>query len=657
MDRMEYVDLFSSEAGEYLQILNRCALRLEKEPEHMQSIQEAFRAVHSLKGMAGTMGYGQITEITHSLENLLEDLKSGNVYPNTVVMDVLFEAIDMLQGALANPEQDDRQGKNRVEKIADKIRHICLFSGTSDKPDPNFFGEIGFSLSETDRETIRAAKEKNQHIFAVNVRLSEHAPMKSVRSYMVIKKLLACGDILASDPSFQDLEDENFDCAFQVVLAASRSPGKKMCKELLNITDVEDVEINPWKDAAVTGEVERRLSADLRGGGDEGASQRDIDKLVRVETTKLDQLVNLVGEMVVARTRVLELGRGHSEELDNLLEQMRRSISNLQDIAMKLRLVPINQVFDRFPRMVRDISRSLGKKVRLMISGEQTELDRSIVNRLSDPLVHLIRNSIDHGIESEEVRKARGKKPEGTVLLKAYHEGNHIVILVEDDGGGIDPQVVRNTALKKGIISPEESSRLSEQEMLNLIFLSGLSTSSQITDISGRGVGMDVVKASIEALHGSIRISSRISEMTRFSLRIPLTLAIINSLLVKAAGQILAIPIEAIEENIFLEQSEIKTVCGKKAVNLRDEAVFLHSLGQMLGFPENACSELPGFPVVIVEAGGKKAGLIVEELIGQQEIMIKPLGNYLGGLNGIAGATILGNGRVTLIVDVLDLLS
>ena len=323
---------------------------------------------------------------------------------------------------------------------------------------------------------------------------------------------------------------------------------------------------------------------------------------------------------------------------------------------MKLRMVPVKQVFDRFPRMVRDISRSRGKEVRLTISGEQTELDRTIINRLSDPLVHLLRNAIDHGIEPAAEREAQGKDPEGSILLQAYHEGNHIVIVVEDDGAGIDLEAIKKSALQKGIICQEEAALMSEQELLDLIFCSGFSTSTRVTDISGRGVGLDAVKSSIEALHGTIQVKSVFSRMTRFTLRLPLTLSIINSLLVKSSGQILAIPIEVIQENIVLDNSEIKTIRGCKVINLRGEVLSLYHLGERLGFIQNI-EELSGYPVVIVEAGGEKAGLIVEQLIGQQEIMIKPLSPALKGLAGIAGATILGDGSISLIVDIPELLN
>ncbi len=651
MNRLEYVDLFQYEANEYLEVLNRCALRLEKEPDHKESLQEAFRVVHSLKGMTGTMGYQQMMRVTHCLENLLEDLKSGAVESSPAVMDILFEALDLLQAMLSNPEEK----LEGTEEILEKISRVHSSSEAGEKCAPEDFAGVEIRLSEAEKEAVRLAKENKMRLHLVAVTLVEYAPLKSVRVYMLRQKLAAHGEIIAAVPNLQDLEDERFDRYFMLLLAAPQPLDDRILEELSNITDVEKVQLLPWKESLL--ESAPGLTPAAQKIETAGSTDHDIaEKMVRVETAKLDELVNLVGEMVVARTRVLQLGKGHSEELDSLLDQLKRSITNLQDTAMKLRMVPVKQVFDRFPRMVRDISRSRGKEVRLTISGEQTELDRTIINRLSDPLVHLLRNAIDHGIEPAAEREAQGKDPEGSILLQAYHEGNHIVIVVEDDGAGIDLEAIKKSALQKGIICQEEAALMSEQELLDLIFCSGFSTSTRVTDISGRGVGLDAVKSSIEALHGTIQVKSVFSRMTRFTLRLPLTLSIINSLLVKSSGQILAIPIEVIQENIVLDNSEIKTIRGCKVINLRGEVLSLYHLGERLGFIQNI-EELSGYPVVIVEAGGEKAGLIVEQLIGQQEIMIKPLSPALKGLAGIAGATILGDGSISLIVDIPELLN
>ncbi len=651
MNPLEYVDLFQCEANEYLEVLNRCALQLEKEPHHRESLQEAFRAIHSLKGMAGTMGYQQVMEISHCLENLLDDIKSETIKADPETMDILFEAVDLLQIVLANPEEEFEKTDEVLEKISSVQPSLQALESTT----VDSFYRLDIKLDEGEKEAVRTAQENKKSLHVVAVTLVKDAPLKSVRAYMLLQKFAAYSEIVATVPGLQELENEEFDQCFKAVLAAAQPLDEKIIGELTEVIDVEKVELLPWDNCLLESGPQPFL-ADQDKGTLVNLHQEITEKMVRVETAKLDELVNLAGEMVVARTRILQLGKGYSEELDNLLDQLKSSITSLQETVMKVRMVPVKQVFDRFPRMVRDISRSRGKKIRLSIRGEQTELDRTIVNRLSDPLVHLLRNAIDHGIEPAEEREACGKSPEGSIMLQAYHEGHHVVILVEDDGTGIDPEAIRRGALEKGIIRREEAALMSEQELLDLIFKSGFSTSAKVTDISGRGVGMDVVKSSVEALHGTVQIKSVLSRMTRFTLRLPLTLSIINSLLVKSAGQILAIPIEAIQENIFLDAAGIKTIRGSRVINLRGEVIPLNHLGGMLGFKEDR-TELPGYPVVIVEAGGEKAGLIVEQLIGQQEIMIKPLSDSLKSLSGIAGAAILGDGSISLIVDVSGLLS
>ena len=380
-----------------------------------------------------------------------------------------------------------------------------------------------------------------------------------------------------------------------------------------------------------------------------------MEKTVRVETAKLDNLVNLVGELIINRTRVVDLGRKVDDEsLETSLEQLQRITTELQSAVMTLRMVPIKQVFDRFPRMIRDLSLEKNKEVELFISGEETELDRTIVNQVGDPLVHLLRNAVDHGLEDAEERIKNGKNPVGKIFLEAHHEGSHVVVSVRDDGRGMDPQVIKARALEKKIISEQEAEKMSSEEALRLIFRSGLSTSEEITDISGRGVGMDVVRTSIEALNGTVEVKSSPAKGSRFILRFPLTLAIIRALMVQCGKEVYAIPIEAIRENFFVEPQEIKTIRQGKVITLREEVLPLYSLQESLGMGKFQEQEV--YPVVVIQTGEEKAGFIVDDLLGQQEVVIKSLGNFISDIKGIAGATVLGDGRVTLILDVASLL-
>ncbi len=709
MDVSQYAELFQAEAEEYMQVLNQCLLNLEKNPKDTEELQEAFRVAHSLKGMAGTMGYQHVCNIAHGLENFMEDFKTLEREPGPEVIDLIFEAVDVLQEALEQPDKSTEGDRQKWEQLLIKMKKVrdkvCDNEdlGSPCKHDNAGIGEDELLLGAMDKEILRQAEEGGNSPYIVNISLNEDALMKSVRVHMIFKAMEEFAEIVISDPSRQELEEERFERSFRVVLVLEAGTPEGLKEALEHITDVERVEINLWgtgenDGAASAGPLSEAESEAVKAeddtgkdkvseegtgvykeqpekenqevknttpenevsekapSGDQGQGSRAADKMVRGETQKLDDLVNLVGEMVVARTRITEIGHGFNEDLDSTIDQLKRSITNLQDTAMELRMVPIDQVFGRFPRMVRDLCREKGKKVQLYISGEETELDRSIINRLSDPLVHLLRNAFDHGVESPEVRKDKGKNPEGSIYLNARHEGNQVVITVEDDGSGIDPQKIGSMAVEKGVITEDEMNQLSKDDLISLIFFSGFSTSDEITDVSGRGVGMDAVRNSIEALHGTVEVSSEINVMTRFEIRLPLTLAIITTLLVKSNGQLYAIPVEVINENVYLDSKEIKTIRGNPVVNLRGEVIPLYTLSSLLGFEHTQVND-EECSVVIVEAANRKAGFIVDELVGQQEIMIKSLGSFLKGLKGIAGATVLGDGSVTLIIDVAGLLS
>ncbi len=690
MDVTQYAELFQAEAGEYMQVLNQCLLNLEKDQGDREELQEAFRVVHSLKGMAGTMGYQHVTDIAHGLENFMEDFKTFERSPSAGVIDLLFEAVDLLQDSLEHPEESTEEDRRKWDDLLQRMKKTRVSEDTEfiEEDSGSINEENEFNLGAMDQEIVRQAREKGKQPCRVGVTLKKDVMMKAVRVYMIFKELEECGGIISTVPSQQELEDEKFEQFFQVLLVPEKHDISVINEKVTQITDVENVEVHPWNDqdssendpveseAEPEAETEKEVKhpkdkkdmvqedssaqgktpAPSSPSEESGQVTRAADKMVRVETQKLDDLVNLVGEMVVARTRISEIGHGFNEDLDSTIDQLKRSITNLQGTAMELRMVPIEQVFGRFPRMVRDLCREKGKKVELHISGQETELDRSIINRLSDPLVHLLRNSFDHGIEAPDERIKKGKKQEGSIYLKACHEGNQVVLTVEDDGKGIDPQRIGELALEKGVITKDELNQLSKDDLVSLIFFSGFSTSAEITDVSGRGVGMDAVRNSIEALHGSIEVYSEIDVMTRFEMRLPLTLAIITTLLVKSSGQLYAIPVEVIHENVYLDRKDIKSIRGNPVVNLRGEVIPLHVLSALLGFdsgelPEDECN------VVIVEAANRKAGFIVDDLVGQQEIMIKSLGSLLKGLKGIAGATVLGDGSVTLIIDVAGLLS
>lgn len=672
----EYEDLFLAETQEYLQSITQCLLAMEKNPdsEHLAAM---FRAAHSLKGMAGTMGYELITELTHEMETLLDKLRRGEIALGTDCVNLFLEAVDLIQLLIDNL---NRQGDFRpeVKTLSERLHAWQQTAGgkkflqavslqqdlqVAGKKPSGQGGSIAWQemLNVFEKEIFKEALLKGEKIYQIHVQLRRDSLLKSVRAYMVLKVLEKEGEIIKAWPSLQALEEENFDREFFLLLAGTPQV-EALKKTLEGIAEIEKVELLPVKmegKSASAGEEKnsggQEESPSMSPGKIPSLFSRAGEKTVRVETAKLDNLVNLVGELVINRTRVLELGKkARDTALDNALEQLERITTELQNAVMTLRMVPVKQVFDRFPRMVRDLSLEKNKKVELIISGEETELDRTIVNQVGDPLVHLLRNAVDHGLEDADERKRKGKNPLNTIYLQAQHEGSHVVISVEDDGRGIDSETIKRQALEKKMINAAEMEKIEPAEALQLIFQSGLSTSREITDISGRGVGMNVVKTAIEALNGTVEVQSKPGRGSRFILRFPLTLAIIRTLMVQCGQEVYAIPVEAIRENLFIEPQEIRTIQQEQVITLREEVLPLYFLQELLGMGPPPVQEY--YSVVVVQTGDKKAGLAVDALLGQQEVVIKSLSRFVNELRGIAGATVLGDGRVTLILDIASLL-
>lgn len=653
MDMYAYEELFKSEAEEYMQILNRCLLNLEKDPQNKEYLLEAFRASHSLKGMAATMGYQQITDIAHGLETYLEALKSDLMETSAKKLDLAFEGVDLLQHALKDPQDSD---SGDVEK---KNELLSKFNEARDRETSiEEVKQVGDLIGKKEQELLVQAICSGEKPYLVRLVLDEDTMMKSVRCHQVFQIMEECGEVIFSIPSREDLDEENFAFSFQVgmTLNSDFSP-EALGERLLGIMDIAEAAIVPWEEAAFSAEKEENRTVSGQHTAREEKSASDSEEtIVKVETHKLDNLINLVGELVVTKNRLEEFGLGYSEEVDSSLGHLKRVLADLQNTATRLRMVPIGQVFYRFPRMMRDICRERNKEIRLQISGEKTELDRTIINQLADPLVHLLRNAADHGIETPELRKSMGKEAEGTVFLKAHHEGNRIVITVEDDGAGIDMEKVAKKALDRGLISEEEVSGIDMDDIIPLILKSGFSTSEQITDISGRGVGMDAVRSKIEELHGSIKLESEPGVYTRFIIRLPLTLAIMKTLMVSVVGQVYSIPMDKVKEIVYLKEDELKESDGNLLATLREEEKSLYSLRELLGKGVSRNHSGTLTVVMVEDAGGKTAGLIVDEIVGHQEAMIKPVSEELVRQNVVSGAIVLGNGNVSLVLDIAGLL-
>ncbi|NLO65823.1 MAG: chemotaxis protein CheA [Firmicutes bacterium] len=656
MDISAFKDVFAAEARDYLQALNNDLLDFEKDPANKAILDEMFRAAHSLKGMAGTMGFDELAEFTHEMESVLDLLRLNELRVDTHVINVLFQAVDTLEVLLEQTISDEPIGSFSNELAALRAlisRRSAIEEESATEPEV-----VSVDLDEFSRETVKQGIEQGFNAYEIIVSLRPKTLLKSVRVYTVFQALEAVGTIIQTNPSIQDLEEEQFDLEFGIIILTKESPSE-IRSIIEGISEIDGVSVAPVRLGngeeiiGIAEEPEPVAESDEAAAAVETKTvpsrHHRSEALVRVETERLDKLINLVGELVISRTQVMEIADvGENSEQKNVLLQLDRVTTELQYAAMSLRMVPLKQVFDRFPRMVRDFAQSSGKRINLEIFGEMTELDRSIVNQIADPLVHLIRNSIDHGLEPEEERIAKGKPAAGTIRLGARHEGSHILIEISDDGMGLDVERIRSKAIETGLLA-DGTEELSMAEAVEFLFSPGFSTAQEVTDLSGRGVGLDAVLSTVESLSGTIEMQSEPGQSLTTTIKLPLTLAIIKALLVVADGEILAVPLQAVRENIQVMRSETKTIQQHNVIMLRNEVLPLFDLAECLGFTPYVGSDL--LQVIILDIRGEKVGFIVEDLIGQQEIVIKSLSGVVKDIPGITGATVLGNGNVALILD------
>ena len=676
VDVNQYLGIFLEEAREHLQTLNRCVLDLEHEPGDLHILDEIFRSAHTIKGMSATMGYSAIAELTHEMENVLDLLRKGVLTAHTEIIDTLFQCVDRLE-QLVEEVANGQTGGVDVAALSAKLAALAkgepLESATSaEKATPvatDTASKTKMTLNDTETEMVNTAISQGMQALELTIGLRQGTLLKSVRAYMAMKALDEMGEVIKTDPVVEDLEKDNFGQEFSVLLITDL-PLDKVRDTILSIAEIETVTATPCVKTVTAGnELEpdkktieapnsssaaRASDSVHESKSDSTAAKNKGRALVRVDAEKLDSLLNLVGELVINKTRLQQIGLSNQlQELSEATEQMDRVTTDLQGIVMKLRMVPVGNVFNRFPRMVRDLSHSLGKEINLIIQGEETEMDRTVIDEIGDPLVHLLRNSIDHGIEKPEERIAAGKNPVGEVRLIARHEGNNILLMVTDDGKGLKPEVIKQKALEKGLVTKTELDAMEPNEILKLIFMAGFSTAETVTDVSGRGVGMDAVRTKIENLGGALELDSTPGQGTRVRIRLPLTLAIIQALLVQVHEETYAIPLGSIDSTINITPEDIRTIQQQEVILLRGQIIPLVRLGRSLGILDAA-----GFEdgqelyVVIVQSGDHKIGLLVDALVGQQEIVIKSLGKILTGIRQIAGATILGDGQVVLILDV-----
>ena len=693
MDTNQYMEMFLEESREHLQSLNDGLLALENDPEEISVVNDIFRNAHTIKGMSATMGFTKIAELTHDMENVFDLLRTEKMKVNEDIMDTLFKTIDSLEQMIESVGAGGPEDVVDITGFESKLSALASGKPVSEaEPAPAAAAPAAaapaaaassIEYSDTDKDVITEAANGGMHAYHIKVTLSDNCVLKSARSYMVMNALDQLGEVVKSVPPAEDLEQEKFEHSFDVVVVTD-SEMKPVEDALLSISEVDSVEIKDAVEELKASEAPAPEAAPAAAPAAPAANvpapaapaapaakpsappakkpAADTKKLksgqsVRVDIEKLDTLMNLMGELVINKVRLEQIGTTHRlTELTETLEQMDRVTTDLQTVVMKVRMVPVGQVFNRFPRMVRDLAKELGKELNLTIEGEETELDRTVIDEIGDPIMHLLRNSLDHGLESPDAREAKGKPRIGEVGLIARHEGNNVVIMVTDDGKGIDADVIRRKAVEKGMISEDEANSLDDADAVRLIFLPGFSTAEVITDVSGRGVGMDVVRSKIETLGGHVDVETKIDEGSVFKIKLPLTLAIIQALLVKVQEEMYAIPLGSIDSTINITQEDIKTVRNKEVIVLRGQIIPIIRLGDILNVPRVHEGDSDDIFVVVVHIGERKAGIVVDNLIGQQEIVIKTLGKLLAGLKVISGATVLGDGRVAMILDVSALM-
>lgn len=676
LDFEQYVDIFIDESKEHLQSLNQCLLNFEENRENLETVNEIFRIAHTLKGMSATMGFEVIASLTHKMENILDGIRGQKLYAEQEIVDILFEGLDILEEQIKAIESEGKEKSIDITDIIKRLEIIEKGGNPLKKETPSQSSKIeqtsGISISSEDLETIKSVagemSEKGFKIHSLQIELEPNCMLKAARAFLVFKSLEENGEIVYSDPSSDDIEDEKFESSF-TLLFSSTLPQEDIKKLIMDVSEVKSVviaeydintsklsqEIHVNNEKEIINEannIEKNETLLEENEGKEKIEKKNkAAKTVRVDIDRLDNLMNLVSELIIVKTRLEDDEISSDEQsMGEAVEYLERITTSLHDAVTKVRMVPVERVFNRFPRMIRDLSKDLNKEIELHMSGEETEVDRTVIDEIGDPLIHLLRNSIDHGIETPEKRLEKGKSEKGKVNLIAYPDGNTVVIEVSDDGAGINVEKVKQIAISREIITSEQAKELDINRAAELIFEPGFSTADKISDISGRGVGLDVVKTKIEALGGNVEIETETDKGSKFIIRLPLTLAIIQALLVIVGGEKYAIPLNNIKEITSIDTKGIRLVEKKEMILYRGNTLPLVRLSEAL-----MCAEIKELEdeatVVIVKKGEREIGLIVDNLIGQQEIVIKSLGKYLSFVNQIAGATILGNGGVALIID------
>jgi len=706
VDSNQYRQLFIEEAREHIEALTKLLLTLEKDQQNIEVVNMLFRSAHTLKSSSGMMGYNDLQELTHAMEDIFDDMRKGNV-PSSNLISVLLECVDALSSKLENIQnmvEKEIDVTSLTQKLQEATESPLLEEVKETKVLPTETIETtAIELNETEKEAIIKAESCGEHCYFIDLKFSKDCAFKSVRSILVLSKVSELAEIIKTQPDQEELEafkEEKLDFGFKIAIT-SKCYAEEIEDCIRQVCEIEDVRVVHFDPTApqetevkahVTSStvnlqetpqvslLEAPEETELSPAETIETAAVEVDETpvklcppepsgkvteaaklfaevraaqtVRVKFEQLDKIMNLVGELVINKIALLQVTSDNKNgEIKRIAGNINRLTSDLHDLVMQVRMVPVSQIFDRFPRLVRDLSLQKAKTIDLVMEGREIEIDRTVLDEIGEPLIHLLRNSIDHGIETPDERKKANKNPVGKIRLSARRSGDNVIIEVEDDGTGIDPEKLRESAVQKGFVSENEAEKMSRNELVSMIFLPGFSTSKEVTEVSGRGIGMNVVKAKIAALGGTVQFETRLGRGTKTSIKVPLTLAIIKAILVKDSGQTFTIPTSQVSEIIRAKKSDIKLLGKTDAIVVRGKVIPVVHLHNLLGLEGSNEEE---FELLITYLGDEKTklALVVDSVLRQQDILVKPLSETLKGLKGISGATILGDGQVVLVLDV-----
>jgi len=684
-DNDQYKQLFIEEAKEHIDTITKSMLILEKEPDNQDVINTLFRSAHTLKGSSGMMGFKDFQELTHAMEDIFDDLRKGK-HPSSGLISALLDCVDALSQRLENI-QNKVECEIEVQQLREKLQttktHMQNSEITNQKTNEPITANVNsddpIEFDKNDKLLIEQAEISGEKCFIINFKFSQDCSFKSIRASMVLDKIAEVAKVIKTVPTSTELDEQKLNQGFKIAVA-SKFDEKTIEQCGKQVLEVENIVVTPLNDLVLPAQkTPTSLQSEAVSSEKEPPSQMSLEKsytltlqgkkivkvttdqqsmqTVRVKFDQLDKLMNWVGELVINKIALLQMTTdSRNDSLKRITENIDRLTSDLQNLVMEVRMVPVSQIFDRFPRLVRDLSMKKGKKIELLMEGRSIEVDRTVLDEIGEPLIHLLRNSIDHGIESPDNRRSSGKIETGKITLLAQRNGNQVIIEVMDDGAGIDPEKIKESALKKGFATSLELEKMSKDQLINLIFLPGFSTAKVVTDTSGRGVGMDVVKTKISALGGTVQIESQVSQGTKTTIKLPITLAIIQAILVKDATQTFAIPTSQVSEIVRVKKSQVKSLGKTKAILLRNQVIPIIHLHQLLSLPDSNEEE---FELLIVYLGNENAkiGLVVDSVLLQQDILVKSLNETLAKIKGISGATILGDGQVVLVLDVAQFMN